>query len=799
MSFVQPFSLGDYLFVELLSTTPPYVIHRTIHVGAREFTGFRTFKNVNPQTPDAAAHSRHLQAEAAVLRSLELPAVPRIRECGEVHGHAYLITDYVWGKSLLHILRELRTHRKMLPPDFAVHIVSEVLRGLQAAHEVHTPTHPDGVTHLNLSPRNIIVSFTGTVHLVDFGHRPPQLSRDTWNQFEFRNLTYLSPEQVTAGAVSARSDQFTAAAILYELVTGTPPFLEKTAEKVVHRIARCSFAAPATVNPSVPRELDRLVLRAMAAYPDDRFASAGELAGALEHWLKKERSDVSRVTLRKLMRSLFQAEIVEEIRHFGRIAGKAPSPARSLVASIPRRLFDEFHSGAAGETPLEGLDLGSVSGPSRPGTRVTSSRLGPGAREPAAPAPAAREPAGPEHDRDPACTGLSTVNVTLEEFARKQPRLPNRDRSFFEAEDTVLAGGPGPVRIVPVRRKPGGKTSVQDFGKGIPDPDGKGKSAPGAIVWDAEPDPPATPAIASPATASPATASPATVAVQDDRALLVGRLLGEYRVTGVLGWGGMGTVYDGLHETIGKEVAIKVLNPHLVANRQIAQRFLAEAKAVNSIRNPNIIDIFSFGVTEEQYHYFVMEKLNGITLGSYLLQHGTVPLRPAYEILTQVFSAIAAAHDKGIIHRDLKPENIYLERRALFDHYVKILDFGIAKFTVNGFKTAVTKAGTPIGTPKYMSPEQCKGVDVTVASDIYALGIIMYEMFTGTIPFRKKSYLEMLLAHLNEPPPRPSLLVPMDPPLENLILWALQKDPGKRPPSVRDLAENVLAYLKEKI
>ncbi len=275
--------------------------------------------------------------------------------------------------------------------------------------------------------------------------------------------------------------------------------------------------------------------------------------------------------------------------------------------------------------------------------------------------------------------------------------------------------------------------------------------------------------------------------------------MGEYTVTGILGWGGMGTVYDGIHETIGKEVAIKVLNPHLCANRQIAQRFLAEAKAVNSIRNPNIVDIFSFGIYEDQYHYFVMEKLNGVTLGNYLLQHKTVSLRAAYEILAQVFSAVAAAHDKGIIHRDLKPENIYLEKRALFDHYVKVLDFGIAKFTVNGFKTAVTKAGTPIGTPKYMSPEQCKGVDVTAASDIYTLGVIMYEMFTGTVPFRKKSYLEMLLAHLNEPPPRPSLLVPMDAPLENMILWALQKDPGRRPVTVRDLSENVLAYLKEKI
>ncbi|PKN31640.1 MAG: serine/threonine protein kinase, partial [Deltaproteobacteria bacterium HGW-Deltaproteobacteria-20] len=122
----------------------------------------------------------------------------------------------------------------------------------------------------------------------------------------------------------------------------------------------------------------------------------------------------------------------------------------------------------------------------------------------------------------------------------------------------------------------------------------------------------------------------------------------------------MGTVYDGLQPKIGKEVAIKVLNPHYAGNQHMAQRFLAEARAVNSIRNPNIIDIFSFGIFEDRYHYFVMEKLNGITLGSYIQQHGKVSLEVGHEILVQVFSAVSAAHGKGIIHRDLKPDNIYL-------------------------------------------------------------------------------------------------------------------------------------------
>jgi serine/threonine-protein kinase len=251
--------------------------------------------------------------------------------------------------------------------------------------------------------------------------------------------------------------------------------------------------------------------------------------------------------------------------------------------------------------------------------------------------------------------------------------------------------------------------------------------------------------------------------------------------------------------SIGKEVAIKVLDPAYCDDPQMAQRFLAEAKAVNSIRNPNIIDIYSFGIFDEKYHYFVMEKLNGTSLGNYLQLNKTVSFAVDLQILTQVFSAVTAAHGKGIIHRDLKPDNIYLEQRPLTEFYVKILDFGIAKFNIAGSKSAAVKTGTPMGTPQYMSPEQCTGEGVTEASDIYTLGVIVFEMFTGHLPFKKNSYLEMLLAHLREPPRRPSSLVPMDPELENIILWALQKNPEQRPRSVRDLAEPLLAYLRSKL
>ncbi|MBU1069602.1 serine/threonine protein kinase [Myxococcota bacterium] len=820
--------------MEVLSTTPPYIIHRTIHLKDSKFTSFKTFKNVTPGCRDADQCSADLKFEADTLRALKQPSVPGFFDYGAVQGHGYLISKFIWGKSLLHILRELQAHRRMLSVDYAVHIAVEICRCLAQAHATRTSLHPDGVVHYNLNPRNIIVSYSGQVHLVDFGHRSPRLSRETWNQFEFRNLTYLSPEQVTNAPLSSGSDLFSVGSILYEMLTGTPPFLEKTPEKVVNRIARCSFQAPQTVNPGVPRELDKLLLRTMSAYPGDRFASAAELSDELERFFRKQHPGFTSEKLRKLMKSLFEKDIVGDIRFFGKLAETVDPAARMLIRSIPRILFDEVSVDGKGPgSGFEGLDsylfssgTGARSRSAGQPRSVDHQRPDGTRKSPSRPQPAMAVPEEP--DEMDVVEGQSTVNCTLEEF-QKQKHVLRRSDSFFEAEDTVLVGGPGAARIVPIqvcgevkaapapapaaniapapaaniapapaapRAQHKGRTSVQEFG----DAKGRGgeKSPPQVpVAWEStlEPDPRI---LQPPAEADPPPVGGGVVPSRDDRAQLIGKQLGEYTITGILGWGGMGTVYDGLQPTIGKEVAIKVLNPTLCANPNMAKRFLAEAKAVNSIRNPNIIDIFSFGKFEDHYLYFVMEKLHGITLGSFIQQQRITPMNAAHEILAQVFSAVSAAHEKGIIHRDLKPENIYLEKRPLFEHYVKILDFGIAKFTVDGYKTAITKAGTPIGTPRYMSPEQCSGHTVTAASDIYSLGVILYEMFTGTLPFRKNSYLEMLLAHLNETPTRPSMLVPMDMVLENIILWALRKDPKDRPASVRDLSDNLLAYLQTK-
>ncbi|MFH2006879.1 MAG: serine/threonine-protein kinase [bacterium] len=278
---------------------------------------------------------------------------------------------------------------------------------------------------------------------------------------------------------------------------------------------------------------------------------------------------------------------------------------------------------------------------------------------------------------------------------------------------------------------------------------------------------------------------------------LIGTMVGEYRVSGVIGEGGMGTVFAGVHPLIGKEVAIKVLKPSLSDDPEVMERFLAEAKAVNTIQHPNIIDIFSFGQLNDESQYFVMEYVAGRSLAKYLKDVKTVGYTEALSILRQVFDALKAAHGRGIVHRDLKPDNIYLGDHPSGGFYVKLLDFGIAKFTEDGISVGHTRTGVPIGTPLYMSPEQCRGRDVDHLSDIYSLGVIMYEMFTGQPPFAAKTVYQLVNSHVHTPPVKPSTLVEFPSDLERIILWCLAKDKAARPSTAAELKDALIPVLEK--
>jgi serine/threonine protein kinase len=272
-------------------------------------------------------------------------------------------------------------------------------------------------------------------------------------------------------------------------------------------------------------------------------------------------------------------------------------------------------------------------------------------------------------------------------------------------------------------------------------------------------------------------------ALQVHDVLTPGVVVGEYVVAAKIGEGGMGTVFAGEHPVIGKKVAIKVLHPALSRRPAMVQRFVQEARAVNRIGHRNIVDIFAFGQLDSGEHYFIMELLAGETLGARLRRDPPLGYAEAFRILGDIASALAAAHEAGIVHRDLKPDNIFLAESKGAAPTVKLLDFGIAKLVRETELDAnVTGTGAPLGTPYYMSPEQGRGDMVDAQTDLYSLGVIMFEMFAGRVPFSGNGFIDIINAHAAEAIPSMSALCADVPTaMEQLVTRCLAKHPADRP------------------
>jgi serine/threonine-protein kinase len=266
---------------------------------------------------------------------------------------------------------------------------------------------------------------------------------------------------------------------------------------------------------------------------------------------------------------------------------------------------------------------------------------------------------------------------------------------------------------------------------------------------------------------------------------MIGEQFGNYRVLSLLGEGGMGAVYLAEHPGIGRRVAVKVLHREYVSDEQVLGRLLNEARAANAIRHPNIIEILDSGMRSDGTPYLVMELLEGESLGMRIRRVGKLPMRDAVEFAYQTASALGAAHKKGIVHRDLKPDNLYItiNPHEAGRELIKVLDFGIAKLQQQGQGDSVrTRTGTLMGTPIYMSPEQCRGTrSVDHRSDIYSLGVILYEMLIGQPPFVSEGFGDLINMHLNVPPPSPRQTRPEIPDaLDALVLKMLAKNPEDR-------------------
>jgi serine/threonine-protein kinase len=270
---------------------------------------------------------------------------------------------------------------------------------------------------------------------------------------------------------------------------------------------------------------------------------------------------------------------------------------------------------------------------------------------------------------------------------------------------------------------------------------------------------------------------------------------GRYKLEKVLGQGGMGVVYAAQHVVLGKRLAIKILKSDVSKDQEIIARFRQEAQSASAIGSQHIIDISDFGQLPDGSTYFVMELLDGQELTKAIENERPIPPERVLHIAKQLCDALGAAHERGIVHRDMKPDNVFLIKRGNDKDFVKVLDFGIAK--VGGASSKLTRAGQVFGTPHYMSPEQCSGQAVDHRTDIYAVGVILYEMSVGRVPFDADNLMGILTKHIYEQPiPPHTLPPPVNVPagLEAIILKCLAKQADARYQSMAEVRADLETF-----
>jgi serine/threonine-protein kinase len=275
-------------------------------------------------------------------------------------------------------------------------------------------------------------------------------------------------------------------------------------------------------------------------------------------------------------------------------------------------------------------------------------------------------------------------------------------------------------------------------------------------------------------------------------------LLGQIEVLELCGHGSMGTVYRAWQRQMDRQVAVKILHRDLIRDEQVVRRFRREAQAAARLSHPNIITVYLVGDTPDGLPFMVMEFVEGRSLDAICADEAPLDVGRALQITRQIASALAEAHEQGIVHRDLKPANILLADKRGMPDFVKVLDFGIAKLLRSADQSQITQTGTIFGTPYYLSPEQASGDDVDHRSDLYSLGVMLFRMVTGQLPFAEAAAMDVLVQQIKTPPPRPTALQPGLPPaVEQLILRLLAKTADQRFQSAEILSTAIDALAED--
>ncbi|MBZ5711317.1 serine/threonine-protein kinase [Nannocystis pusilla] len=302
---------------------------------------------------------------------------------------------------------------------------------------------------------------------------------------------------------------------------------------------------------------------------------------------------------------------------------------------------------------------------------------------------------------------------------------------------------------------------------------------------------------------APTTTEASVVGPPPDYSNLVGTVLADrYRLLKRIGEGGMGSVYQAEHITIGRKLAVKVLSPEYGDSPEIIARFLQEARTASMLHHEHIVDITDFGYTKQGLAFLTMEYLEGEDLATMLAREGKQPWTRVRRILLQVCRALDAAHEAGIVHRDMKPDNCFRIKRGGNPDFIKILDFGIAKVIVDGTASGrvdrqkmATEAGTLLGTPEYMAPEIARDQKPDARVDVYSVGVVMYELLTGSVPFKGQTFMATVAMQMVDEPEAPRKRAPdagIPETIEKIVLRALSKDPNERFQTIREFADAII-------
>jgi len=279
----------------------------------------------------------------------------------------------------------------------------------------------------------------------------------------------------------------------------------------------------------------------------------------------------------------------------------------------------------------------------------------------------------------------------------------------------------------------------------------------------------------------------------------IGKTLpGGHHILDLISVGGMGRVYRAQQSALGRTVAVKIIHPHLLADENSGLRFMTEARAASQLNHPNSVSVFDFGRTDDGQPYLVMEFLRGRDLAHVAYDEGPLPFSRIVDVLRQVLAALGEAHDLGIVHRDLKPENVILEPLRRGGDFVKVVDFGLAKLKADTQAPSVTSPGIVCGTPDYMAPEQGRGDAIDGRSDLYSVGVILFQLLTGRLPYEADSPTQVVMMHLTIPVPDPRQVAPertIPDPLVNIVFRAMSKDSRDRYQDAAEFSEALRAAL----